>query len=117
MSCVRFRLKSSLSSSSSSSSADLINSDRVTSSSDDLSHMIALSPPSAARRHRDQMRDDVADDNDAIENARNSPLSRVGRDKTRALSDSVFTHLPTRLPTPPQVSSRLGGVVVRASDL
>lgn len=39
----------------------MINSDRVTSSSDDLSHVIASSPPSAARRHGD---DDVIADVD-----------------------------------------------------
>jgi len=102
---VGFRLKSSLStSSSSSSSADMINSDRVTSSSDDLSHVMTLSPPSAARRHRNETRADEAADNDVVDNVRNSQPARVGHDKMHAISEPVsrvFTHLPA----PPPVSS------------
>lgn len=70
----------------------MINSDRVTSSSDDLSHMMTSSPPaSATRRYRD---DDVVD----VDNARNSASSRLSHDKTRVQSESAssaFTHLPT----------------------
>lgn len=62
----------------------MINSDRVTSSSDDLSHVIASSPPSAARRHGD---DDVIADVD------NAGVSHDRRHAVSASASTMFAHL------------------------
>jgi len=75
----------------------------VTSSSDDLSHVIASSPPSAARRHGNVMHND--DDDDDVDTNGTTRESRVGRDRAGyGLTDSatrVFTqHLSAGRPLP-----------------
>ena len=78
----------------------MINSDRVTSSSDDLSHVITSSPPVASRRHGDADDDDVDDD----DNGRNSLPSRLDHDEHQAVYDSLSNVL-THTQSQSQVSS------------
>jgi len=73
----------------------MIHSDRVTSSSDDISRMMTSSPTtSAARRHGDAIPDDdIIDDADDRRNA--SLQSRLGYDRTHvpAQTPLVITYL------------------------